>query len=88
VRRRRRPRLLLALALLATLPGCDPALNLWGSVLPAWVVCLALGVALAGLLRWVFARAGLEPHLGPLVLVYPALVLLLTCLSWIVLFRG
>jgi len=84
----RRPRLLPVLVVLATLPGCDPTLNLWGSVLPAWVVCLGLGAVLAGLLRWLFARTGLERHLGPLVLVYPSLVLLLTCLLWVVLFRG
>jgi YtcA family len=72
----------------AALSGCDPAVNLWGSVLPAWVVCLSLGAVLAGLLRWLFARTGLERHLGPLALVYPCLVVLLTCLAWIVLFRG
>ncbi|HMK73018.1 MAG TPA: YtcA family lipoprotein [Myxococcaceae bacterium] len=85
---RRRPLPGSGLLLLGGLAGCDPTLNLWGSVLPAWVMCLGLGAVLAGLLRWLFARTGLERHLGPLVLVYPSLVLLLTCLLWIVLFRG
>jgi hypothetical protein len=78
----------LAPLLLAALPGCAPTLNVWGSVLPSWVVCLALGLLFAGLLRWLFARTGLEGHLGPLVLVYPCLVVLLSCLAWMVLFRG
>jgi YtcA family len=79
---------LVAVALLAALPGCDPTLNLWGSLLPAWVLCLTLAVMLAAALRWLFAAGGLERHLGPLVIVYPCLVLLLACLVWLVLFRA
>jgi YtcA family len=68
--------------------GCDPTLNLWGSMFPAWVICLLIAVTLAVLVRWGLAAAGLERHLGPLVLVYPSLVVLLSCLTWAVLFRG
>jgi hypothetical protein len=77
---------LVLLALAAT--GCDPVVNLYGSFFPAWVICLVAGTGVAVLLRVVFAFAGLERHLGPLTLVYPSLVLLLTLLIWLLLFRG
>jgi hypothetical protein len=76
------------LGLVALTPGCDPTLNLWGSLLPAWVLCLVLAIALSVAVRVVLARTRLEAHLGPLVLVYPCLVLAWTCLLWLVLFRG
>jgi YtcA family len=68
--------------------GCDPTLNLWGSLLPAWVLCLVLALGLSVLFRWLFALTRLERHLGPLVLVYPSLVVAWACLLWLVLFRG
>jgi hypothetical protein len=68
--------------------GCDPVINLYGSFFPAWVLCLFVGVALAGVLRVVFAATGLEEGFAPILLVYPALALLIACLTWLVLFRG
>ena len=64
--------------------GCDPIINIYGSFFPAWLVCVALGIVLASLLRWLFAVTRIEPHLGPLVLVYPALAFLLSCIIWLV----
>jgi hypothetical protein len=49
---------------------------------------LLLGVALTAALRPVLARAGLEPHLGPLLLVYPSLCLLFTFTLWLLLYRS
>ncbi len=66
--------------------GCDPILNFYGSYFPAWVLSLAIGIVLASLSRWLLAATRLEPHLGPLLLVYPALGLLLTCATWLLLF--
>lgn len=74
-----------ALPLLAS--GCDPVVNIFGSYFPAWVVCMVAGVALTIVLRPVLAALRLEPHLGPLLLVYPSLGLLLTMLTWLVFFR-
>ena len=76
----------LALTLFST--GCDPTLNFWGSMFPAWVSCLLVAIVLAALARVGLARAGLETHLGPLVVVYPGLLVLLACLTWLVLFQG
>jgi hypothetical protein len=70
------------------LSGCDPSINFYGSFFPAWIWCLLLGLAGTLLLRFVFAALRLERNLGPLLLVYPSLVLLLTCIAWLVLFRS
>jgi len=74
------------LALPAVAVGCDPVLDVFGSFFPAWVVCMTVGILLAALARLWLDRAGLEPHLGPLLLVYPCLALLLTVLTWLLLF--
>jgi len=74
-----------ALALAAS--GCDPVINVFGSFFPAWVVCMVAGTALTLALRPFFVALGLERHLGPLLLVYPSLGLLLTMLTWLVFFR-
>jgi hypothetical protein len=67
--------------------GCDPVVNVFGSFFPAWVICMIVGVGLAAALRPVFVALRLERHLGPLLLVYPSLALLLTMLTWLVCFR-
>lgn len=66
--------------------GCDPVVNFYGSFFPAWVLSLALGIFLTIIFRWVLAAIRLEPHLGPLLLIYPVLAFLLTGASWLVLF--
>lgn len=71
-----------------TMAGCDPMVEIFGSFFPAWVICLFGGVALAALTRWLFARMRIEPHLGPLFLVYPSLGLLITLILWLVFYRS
>src|SRR5215470_19298251 len=73
------------LALLAS--GCDPIINVYGSFFPAWVVCLVVGVLFTVLLRLVFAVTQVERYLGPLILIYPSLTLLLTLVTWLVFFQ-
>lgn len=76
-----------ALALLLPVGSCDPVINVYGSFFPAWVVCLLLGLVLTIVTRLVLVVVGLERHMAPLILVYPSLTLLLTCLTWLLLFR-
>jgi len=68
--------------------GCDPLLNVQGSFFPAWMLCIALGIALTVAMRYLFVLLRLEPHLGPPVLIYPSLALLLTVLTWLALYRS
>ena len=71
-----------------TLGGCAPIVNVEGSFFPAWLLALLIGIVLTAALRPLFARTGLEPHLGPLLLVYPCLCLFLTFGIWLVFYRG
>jgi len=71
------------------LTGCGraPAISVMGSFFPAWMICLTLGVVLAFLVRFILLRYRLEPEVGPLVLFYPCVVVLSTCLLWLIFFR-
>ena len=48
---------------------------------------MAAGIVLTVASRQLLAAAGLEPHLGPLILIYPSLWLLLTVLTWLIFYR-
>jgi hypothetical protein len=63
-------------------------INLWSAYWPAWVSCLVGGILLALLSRLFFSRTSLEPHLGPLVLVYPMLVVAYACGLWLLLYSS
>jgi hypothetical protein len=73
-------------ALLAT--GCEPIVDIEGSFFPAWMLCIAIGIVLAIVGRRLLAALGLEPYLGPLIVVYPSLALLLTLVVWLVFFKA
>lgn len=66
--------------------GCDPEVNVYGSFFPAWVLALAVGGLLTATLRWILALLRLEPHLGPLLVIYPALTFAASCGAWLFLF--
>ena len=68
--------------------GCDPLLNVEGSFFPAWMLCIAVAIVLTVAMRYLFVLLRLEPHLGPLILIYPSLGLLLTVLTWLALYRS
>jgi len=52
------------------------------------MAALVLGV-IGTMLCWrLFTRTGLDPFLGPRVLVYSSLVVLLTLVIWLSVFRG
>jgi YtcA-like protein len=75
----------LALATLA-LASCDPVVNIAGANFPAWLLCAIVGAAFAAALRPVFAASGIEPYLGPLLLIYPCLALLAGCAIYLIFF--
>jgi len=68
--------------------ACNPLLNVEGSFFPAWMLCLVAGVALAMGARSLFVLLRLEPHLGPPILIYPSLTLLVSVFTWLVLYRS
>ncbi|MGO9438164.1 MAG: YtcA family lipoprotein [Terracidiphilus sp.] len=69
--------------------GCGraPAINIIGSFFPAWMICLTAGVILAFVARAILLRYRLETEVGPLALFYPCVVVLMTCLLWLIFFR-
>jgi hypothetical protein len=67
--------------------GCEPIVDIEGSFFPAWMLCIAIGIVLAIVVRRLLAALGLEPYLGPLALVYSSLALLLTLVVWLTLFK-
>ena len=84
-----KPRHSLLLLALTLLTGCrgGPQINVLGSFFPAWMLCMGVGIGGTLGLRQVFVRTQLEPHLGARPLVYFCLWVLLTLLSWLILFR-
>jgi hypothetical protein len=73
-----------------TLGGCEhaPSINLLGAYFPSWMLCVAIGIALTLLARWVLVAAGVDASLGPRSVVYPAFALALSLAAWLMLFRG
>jgi hypothetical protein len=67
---------------------CAPIINLWGAYWPAWVLCLVCGIVLTLVSRLIFSWTRLEPHLGPLLLVYPMLIVAYACGLWLLLYRA
>ena len=69
--------------------GCSraPSVNIIGSFFPVWMICLAVGVVLAFIERWLLLRYRLEDQVGPVWLFYPCSVTLIACIAWLLLFR-
>jgi hypothetical protein len=71
------------------LAGCGraPSIDVLGSFFPVWMLCAIVGVVVAFLLRSLLLRFKMEPHVGPLAIFYPSVVLFFSCLLWLVFFR-
>jgi len=83
------PEILLSFSACVFMTGCGraPAINIIGSFLPAWMICLTAGVILAFATRLLLLRYRLETEVGPLVLFYPCVVIFMTCLLWLTFFH-
>ena len=66
--------------------ACDPILDIDGAFFPAWMLCMILGIGLAFACHPLFVRIGIQDYLGPPVLIYPCLALLITLAIWLVFF--
>ena len=69
------------------LTGCGraPTFDVLGSFFPAWLLCLALGLVLTVVARWLLSRLQIVMALP--VLTYPSLTALLTFAVWLAWFR-
>jgi hypothetical protein len=79
----------LVAALSSVLTGCAraPSVDVLGSFFPVWMVCVSAAVILTFLARKLLVRWKLESRVGPVALFYPSLVLLFSCLLWLISFR-
>jgi hypothetical protein len=81
---------LTAVATLLFLTGCRgaPSVNILGSFFPGWMVCALLGVIGTYILKQIFVMTNIEAGFSPRPLVYAALWVLITLLSWLLFFRS
>jgi YtcA family len=76
-----------ATASLALLPcGCAqaPAFDVMGSLFPAWILCIALGILLAAIAHWLLVRYRVRLLLP--VIAYPCLAAVFTFTIWLIFF--
>ena len=85
--RRNRSASLFAVCLLCS--GCShaPSIDIIGSFFPVWMLCLAIAVVLAFVVRHFLVRFKLDSEVGPVALFYPSVVILFTSLLWLIFFR-
>ena len=75
--------------ILLLVSGCRraPNIDIIGSFFPVWMLCLAIAIVLAFVVRALLLRYKLENTVGPLALFYPCVVLLFTSLLWLIFFQ-
>ena len=80
---------LLSLLLGVGLDGCsrNPNLEISGSFFPAWMLSIFVGLFATILVKRILVATRLDPHLKPSLLVYGALTLSFTLLTWLLLYR-
>ena len=73
---------------LVSFTGCSraPSIEFIGTFFPVWMFCIIGALAITGLVRVGLVRWQLEQKLGPLVVVYPSLVVAFSCLLWLIWF--
>jgi hypothetical protein len=83
-----RARFVIAFLVLTTAPltACDPVVNIAGANFPAWLLCAIVGAVLAAAFRPMFVVTRVEPYLGPLIMIYPCLAILLGCATYLIFF--
>jgi hypothetical protein len=75
-----------SLGLVLAITGCSqaPAIDVFGSLFPAWLLCIVLGAALATITRWQLTRHRIN-LLFPF-LTYPCLAAVYTLAIWLICF--
>ena len=63
-----------------------PTLDLLGSYFPAWMLCAAIGVVAAIIIRQILAVAGINDYVVVPLLTYAGLAVSATLLAWLLWF--
>ena len=87
-RRRLAPLVLWRSAIALPIAGCSrsPTLDLLGSFFPAWMLCAALGILAAVIVRQLLAVSGINEYVVAPLLTYAALAVFATLLAWLLWF--
>ncbi|MBV8551365.1 MAG: hypothetical protein JOY54_08700 [Acidobacteriaceae bacterium] len=64
-----------------------PDIDILGSFFPIWLVCIVIGIMLTVIARMIFLRIDIESEIGPRLLVYPSMALLIAFSTWLIFFR-
>ncbi len=80
-------RLVLPIAAVLLLAGCDPIINIAGANFPSWLFCAICGAILTAVIRPVFVVTRVEPYLWPNPIVYLSLAILMGCTVWLIFFN-
>lgn len=64
-----------------------PQINIIGSFFPSWMLCVLIGIVAALLIRLLLIRTGVDPYVGPRVLVYASAAILVSLTLWVMFFR-
>ena len=89
VRAGRRGRFALCrVAIVLAVSGCSysPAQDLFGSYFPAWMLCAAIGIVAAVIIRQILAVSGINDYLVAPLLTYAGLAVSATLLAWLLWF--
>ena len=75
-------------AIVLVVSGCSysPTLDLFGSYFPAWMLCAAVGIVAAVIIRQILAVAGINDYVVAPLLTYAGLAVSATLLAWLVWF--
>jgi hypothetical protein len=68
--------------------GHSPTVDILGSYFPAWIICIALGLALTLITRQVLIGFKLNTHLHPAPVVYISMLVFFTLALWLAFFQN
>jgi uncharacterized membrane protein YidH (DUF202 family) len=73
---------------LVVLSGCShaPSIDIDGSFLPSWMLCLLVGMLVTGVVHWQLVQRKMQHHVMPAVVFYPSLVIAIASLVWLLFF--
>ena|SRR5262249_39605180 len=88
IRRDRPPLVFWRVAIALPVAACSysPTMDLLGSYFPAWMLCAALGIVAAIIIRQVLAVTGISDYVVAPLLTYAGLAVSATLLAWLLWF--
>ena len=61
-----------------------PALNIFGTFFPSWMLCTLIGIVAAVIAKNLLAALHIDRWVGPRLLVYPSIAVAVTATVWLV----